>query len=510
MNERIRKGVVASYAVMALQILSVLIYTPVLIHYLGRSDYAIYMLLNAFLGYFAVDFGLGSSLAKFITDCRYQTDCGYTQKELLSVVCRVFLLLSAILAVIFAAVYPHLDRIFTGLTQDELVQMKRAYQIAAAYFVLAFFMTPLEGIFTAYEYFSTWKLTVMLQKILCMTLSIAALLSGYGILAVAGAEAVSGIVTILFRIMYLIRTGALQISLTYWNGSLLKQILGFSVWMAVISFAQRFIIPVVPAVLGRFSDSGQIAVFSVASTLEGYIFLTGSVTGSLFLPQVSKLIHTGRKEETGRLQERVGRIQLFLVGAVILAFVDFGKEFIFLWAGSGYMASYAIVLLISLSDLFYITQQIAFSVLTVEGNVRYGAYVYVACALCSTVLSCLLAKKMGAAGAGIAVCICLWSFHIILMSVVYQKVAGMDMIRLLRRCHLQILPQYAWYGAGWLLCNQALPGYSWKALLFKGAVWTAGLGALVWSRILEPEEKGYVSRIWKQKRKRKENKYTDR
>lgn len=497
MNKQIKKGVAASYMAIGFQILSVLLYTPFLIRFLGSSDYALYTLVNAFLAYFVFDFGLGSSLAKFLTDCRYKAGCSYREEELLAVICKSFLVLAAVMACAFAVLYQFVGVIFTGLTQAELVRMKEIYKIAAAYSTLAFAAMPLEGIFTANEFFAELKLSALLQKMLGITLAAGALLMGMGVWSVVAAEAISGVLAIAWRIFYLVRKGALKIKIRYWETGLLKQVLGFSVWMAVISFAQRFIIPITPALLGRYADSGEIAVFSVASTLEGYIYTFGSVIGSLFLPQVSRLVNTGRQEEVGVILNKVGRIQLLIVGAVITALADFGKEFIFLWAGSSYGKAYAIVLLIGMPNLIYVTEQIAFSVLTVIGKIRYGAYAYLLSAACNVALSCLLAREFGAVGCGISIGICLWIFNITVMSVVYQKIAGVDIVCLLRECHFKILPYLAGYGIVWMFFNKALPGYSWKALFLKGAAWAVGLAILLWIKALSQDEKGAVLGLWK-------------
>lgn len=72
---------------------------------------------------------------------------------------------------------------------------------------------------------------------------------------------------------------------------MIKEMLGFSIWMAIVTFAQRFIIPIAPTILGRFSNSAEISLFSLASTLEGYVFTFAAALNGLFLPNVSRLVN---------------------------------------------------------------------------------------------------------------------------------------------------------------------------------------------------------------------------
>lgn len=78
-------------------------------------------------------------------------------------------------------------------------------------------------------------------------------------------------------------------------------------------------------------------------------------------------------------------------------------------------------LLISLSDIFYLSQEIASNVLIVLNKIHYRAIVYVVSATVNVILSSFLATKSGAMGVAIGISICLWSFNIITMMVVYHK-----------------------------------------------------------------------------------------
>ncbi|MCM1154931.1 MAG: oligosaccharide flippase family protein [Roseburia sp.] len=499
MNQQIKKGALISYLTIIFNILSVLLYTPFLIRSLGSSEYAIYTLVYSFISYFTIDFGIGSSVARFITDFRYRVDAEYTEKQLLTVVFKVFFLLAIVLGLVFSVIYPFLGNFFSGLTPDEIIQMRKAYSVAAFYTVFAFAATPFEGIFTANEYFVAFKLYHLLQKILTVIFTLIVLVMNWGLLMVMWAGTAGGMIIIVLEGLYLLRKKAIEIEWSYWNFSLLKKIISFSIWMAVVSFAQRFIIPITPTILGRFSDSSEIAVFSVASTLEGYIFTFGAVVSGLFLPEVSRLINGNNRERLNRLFVKIGRIQLIIIGAILTAAADFGKEFIILWAGEEYRKSYYILLIISMSNVVYVTQQIASTVLIVMNEVRYRAMVYICGAAVSVLGSCMLAPRYGAVGAACGIAVCLWGFNVLAMTIVYQKVARLDIKGFFRKCHMAMLPYFISYGAVWFFLNRYLPGGKWEYLVIKGSFWGAGFMILLFGKILNAEEKNAVTKFLKRK-----------
>lgn len=77
-----------------------MLFTPFLVKRLGSSDYAIYTLLYTFLSYFVMDFGIGSSLAKFITDCKYNHATEWDEQQLLGICFKIFIVLSLVLCII--------------------------------------------------------------------------------------------------------------------------------------------------------------------------------------------------------------------------------------------------------------------------------------------------------------------------------------------------------------------------------------------------------------------------
>lgn len=421
MDNKIIKGAVASYTLIICNILSVLLYTPFLIKSLGTSDYAVYTVVYAFLNYFVIDFGIGQSLAKFLTDAKYKANTNYTSEQLLGVIFKVYALIAAILVVIFAGLYPYLDVVFSGFMPEEMIRLRRVYLIASVYTIISFMFMPLEGIFTANELFAELKIFIIAKKLSTIILTIVVLWLNMGLIWVMIVGTVSDCIVILAELMFLLRKGLLRISWGYWNICLLKEIMTFSLWIALVGLSQQFIIPITPTLLGHFSNSKQVTLFSIAMVLEQYAYTFSGAIRGMLLPKVAKLVQSNDYKTINDYQVKVGRIQLYIIGLILSVSYVFGREFIILWVGNVYEKSFFLYVLISSSDIITVTLEVAFTILMVDNLVKYRSYVYIAGAVVCTILSAILSNKYGALGSALAIFMELWMFNVILIVLVFSK-----------------------------------------------------------------------------------------
>lgn len=493
MDKAIKKGAVVSYIAILFNIFSALLYTPFLIRALGSSDYAVYTLTFSIVNYFSIDIGIGTSLARFISELKYHKK-EYSQEQLLAVVCKVFIFLSLLISILLACFFPMLGSIYKGLSAAEMEQIKSTYFWAAGTVIVSFLGKPLEGIFTANELFAEYKIIVLVQKIVLISLSMGALLFDSKLVLLFVAAFVTELLILVAKGYFLVYRNNFSIDISYWNFRLAKEILSFSLWISIISFAQRFITPFAPTILGVYSNSYEIALFSVAITLEGYVFTFASVLKGMFLPKVSEIINKHKSWTLlQKLQNRMGKIQMLITTAFIAAFCVFGKEFIAIWSGKQYVNAFYAALLLMTPNIVYTAQQISETALVVINEVKYRTFVYVLCAIFSVISCSLVAQNFGAIGVAFAISLSLWLFNIIGMTVVYKKVIQFDIKSFIKECCLSVLPPMIIFTVitSWINCF--LPqGILW--LMVKGLVWLISLGGVCFLFVLNDDEKNYVKK----------------
>jgi O-antigen/teichoic acid export membrane protein len=438
-NKQIKKGALISYIGIAFNVIAGLIYTPWMIHQIGKSDYSLYMLSMSFLAYFIMDFGLGQAIAKFVAKYRIDNN---EQKiaQLLGLTAKLYLIIDMVIAVVLITLYFYLETIFKGLTSVEIERFKVIYVISGLFSLVSFPFTSLNGILIAYERFVLLKTTELISKMSVIILMVIALLLDYTLYALVAINAFVGLLIIVIKIYYLVKSTNTTINYGYKNKGLLKELFSISIWVSIIGIAQRLLIIMAPTILAIYSGTAEIAIFSIAMVIEGYTWTLANALNGLFLTKVSKLSNFDDRTAVTNLMIKVGRIQLYIVGILIIGFIVFGKEFIELWVGTDFENSYYVALLLVVLGLITLTQEIASTILFVEDKLKYKAILLLVSAIFSLLISISLAPYYGAIGVSFGIFTAILSCHVVGMNIIYWKILKIDVFYFFKNCHLKIIP----------------------------------------------------------------------
>jgi O-antigen/teichoic acid export membrane protein len=437
-NKQIKNGAIVSYATILFNILAGLIYTPWLIKQIGQSNYGLYILAISIIGFIAMDFGLDGAVSRFVSKYIAEGDTRNVE-NFLGFIYKMFILIDAVIFVTLIIIFFFIQNIYVELTPSEIEKLKILYIIAGLFSVVTFPFIPMNGILVSYEKFSFYKLTTLFQKVFSVLLMVISLSIGYGLYSIVIVNSVVGIIILLLKFYYIKKTINVKVNLRYFDKDMFKQVIGFLIWSTVIIFAERFILNITPTVLGVLAGSIAIAIFSVGVTIEGYTYTFAQAINGLFLPKVSKMIADKKMSvEFENLMIKVGRIQLFVSGIIIIGFISLGQEFMGLWVGEQFNDSYIVGVLLIVPYAISLTQEIGNTMLFALNKVKYRAIAIVITAIISFVLSIFLSKLYGAIGSAIAIFIGRILGTLILMNIVYYKVLKINVFRFFRECHLKI------------------------------------------------------------------------
>lgn len=438
-NRQIKIGGIISYMTIGFSIISGLIYTPWMISIIGQSNFGLYTLAISLVTMVTIDLGLSSAVTRFISKYRAENDVG-SIKNFLGIAYKLFIALAIIFLVSLTIVYSNVDRIFLKLSLDEIEKVKVLLSIAGLYAVVSFPFQPLDGQLVSGEWFIFLKSTALVSKVLNIVLMVTALLMGYGLYSLVVVNAFSGIIVIGLKLYFLKKNNSQQIEWKGFDTQLSREIFSFSLWVMVISIAQRLILNVTPSVLGITSGSREIAIFSAAMTIEGYVWTFATVFGGMFLPKVSKLIY-GDNAGPKVIQElmiKVGRIQFLLLAAIVSIFIMVGRDFFLNWLGPDFEKSYLITVLLVLPGLITIPQEIASTTLIASNQVRYNAYSKIIIAVLSIGLSYIFSLRYGSTGAGIAIFIGNLMGGVLVMNIIYARVLKISIWEFFLKCQFSM------------------------------------------------------------------------
>ena len=116
-----KKGVILSYVMMVLEVLSTLLITPFLIRTLGQAEYGVYKLSASVTAYLLLlDLGIGNAIIRYISKYRANKDRESEQKFF--GVSILFYLSIAVLALLIGGVlwYVYPSMFSKGLTAEEI------------------------------------------------------------------------------------------------------------------------------------------------------------------------------------------------------------------------------------------------------------------------------------------------------------------------------------------------------------------------------------------------------
>src|SRR5690625_876485 len=104
-RSELKYGVYLSYISLFITNITNLILTPFIIRNLGDSEYGLYMLIGAFVGYIAVlDFGLGNTVVRFVAKYRAENDKKSEENFLFSTII-IYGVISAVIMLVGAILY---------------------------------------------------------------------------------------------------------------------------------------------------------------------------------------------------------------------------------------------------------------------------------------------------------------------------------------------------------------------------------------------------------------------
>lgn len=491
-SHQLKRGAILSYAGVAFNALAGLLYTPWMISRIGTGDYGLYTLALSVINFFLLDFGLGDAVSRFLSKYRAEGDRASAER-FLGIAYRFYFIIDAVILVTLVALFFFVDTIYASLSPEDLAKFKVLYAVVAFYSVVSFPFLSFTGILTASEQFIGLNACNLLQKVSTVALIVASLLMGYGVYSLVAVNAVTALVFLLIKYLIIRHKTPVRPDFTAHDKKLAKEVMGFSGWTTVVSFCGRLIFAIMPSILAALSNTWEIALFGLASSLEGYMFTVADALGSMFMPRISQIVAGPHAtEHLQSLTERVSRIEVSIIGLLFVGFVGTGQLFIDCWVGPQYALLYPCTILLVIPSLIELPQTVANTAITVVAAVRGKAIVYVGMAITNLVLGIGLSALYGAQGACVSICIA-YIVRTAGMNVLYKQDLGLCLGRYFHEAYGRwVLPAFLSVMATFLL-RMTLHPQGWAGFLMAAAavasVYTVGL----WLFYLRPEDKQTIT-----------------
>jgi O-antigen/teichoic acid export membrane protein len=490
-TKNLKKGALVSYLTIGFSIISRLIYTPLIIKLAGQTNYALYALALSLISILVMDYGLSSTVSRYISNYRANNE-EHKIESFLGIIIKIYFVIDFLLIIFLTLVFFNLGRIYPELTVSQIEAFKIPFIIVSVYGVITFPFIPLNGILFSYEETFLLKLCGAVQKVFFVIIIVVSLIFKPDLYFLVLAPTISGILYVILKFIVYKKRIPIKIDYSFKDKSLLKEVLVFTFWTSIITLALRLIPILSPSLLGAWAGAASIAIYSIASGIENYVYTFANAINGMFMPKVSRrVMHEDGDVLITRLMINVGRIILLILTLIYLGIILLGKEFISLWVGLDYLPAYQILLLILAPGYIFFPEMIGNSVVLARNKIRKNAYILSLVLLIYLACSYFLVKSIGLLGIGLAIFIAN-TVRNILVNILYHKECGIDIKLFFKEVHLKLIIQSAIIGLISYFVFTFFDGVSWVNFLSKGIILVIVYGSVMWLFGLNKNEKNLL------------------
>lgn len=427
MNER-KIGILITYINILLQTVINFIYVPMLLYYIGKSEYGLYQLIGSFIAYFSImDFGLTAAVVRFYSKYKVLND-EINMENILAISIRCYAIITLILFIIGYVCYLFLDDIFyNSMTLSEISSAKNIFILLLLNIVITISTMIFRAIINAHEKFLFLKGIGTIQLVLQPILVIVILQEYPYAFSVALVQTILNVFLNIARCIYCFRNLEIHIKYHYWDKNLFKEFRQLALSVFAVTLIDQVFFKTNQIILGIISGTSAVAIYSIASLIYmNYMALSLAISG-VYLPYITEMI--AKRESMKIISDlfiSIGRWQYFLLAAISSGFFIFGKFFINLWAGEGFEEAYWITLLIIIPFTIDLIQNIGLSILQAQNKYDFRAKVYFCMGVFNLCLAIPLAKIYGGIGCAFATGLSMFIGNGLIMNWYYLKITKLE------------------------------------------------------------------------------------
>lgn len=429
MNER-KIGIIISYINIILHALIGFLYVPILLYYIGTSEYGLYQLIGSFIAYFGImDFGLTAAVVRFYTKYKTLND-KINMENVLAISTRCYAIITVILFIIGYICYLFIDNIFcNSMTYSEIMSAKKIFILLLFNIVITISTMIFRAIINAHEKFLFLKGVETIQLVLQPILVIIILQEYPYAFSVALIQTILNIFLSIVRCFYCFKYLKIRIKYHYWDKKLFKEFKKLALSIFAVTLIDQVFFKTNQIILGITSGTSAVAIYSIASLIYmNYMAISLAISG-VYLPYVTEMI---AKRESMKIISNlfinIGRWQYFLLAAITSGFFIFGKFFINLWAGEGFEEAYWITLLIIIPFTIDLIQNIGLSILQAQNKYDFRAKVYFCMGIFNLCLAIPLARMYGGIGCAFATGLSMFIGNGLIMNWYYLEITKLDIV----------------------------------------------------------------------------------
>ena len=429
-NER-SKGALVSYLYMIVQVIVNLIYVPLLLSTIGRNEFGLYQLVGSVMAYLLImNTTVSSAVQRYYNKYLALHDMEKAE-NVLGVSRLIYRVLSLFAILVGIALIAIANAVYAeSLTASELSELSIMLAILIANVIIVLNNSIYTATIEAHERFVFQNsVLVIVTALQPAFIALAVWIHPYAV-SVIVVQLVSVIIEVLLRRYYSNRKLHARVIVHDLDRSLVRGLLMFSGAILLATIADQIFWRTDQLILGYFFGTASVAVYGIATQIWMCYMPLGLAISNVFLPKATRIFQGEETDESlSDLFVRIGRIQFFVLFAVLTGFIVFGDAFIFLWAGDGFHDAYLVAVIIMVPFTTDLIQNVGLTIMRVNNTYGFRARVYFACAVINIALTILFIQWFGILGAALSTALSLVVCSGLVMNWYFWKRTGLDVPR---------------------------------------------------------------------------------
>lgn len=493
-NQR-RIGIVLGYANILTKNLVNLIYTPMLLSFVGQADYGVYQSCNSFVfSLTLLSFGFSQAYVRFYM----LKKANGTKKEInrLNTVYLVLYSIISLVALILGLVFAsNAGVIFSnGFTSDQITTASSAMSILTCSIAVSLFNSIFDAFVLARERFFFQQSRQLIVTLAMPFLAFALLCLGMGVVGVAIAQLIVNIILLGLNSFFCLKRLCIRFDFHCFDKGLFKSVAAFSSWLFINQMCELVNQNVPNVLLGVFSGAVAVAVFAISVQIRSIFYSLSTTISNVFIPLINRIVvESNDDNQLTHLMAKVGRYQAILYIWVLGGFAILGKFFIAVWAGSGFEDAYWLVLIMTTPLFIPLVQNTGIEIQRAKNKHKARSICYLVMAGVNLAVTIVLSPYIGYWAAAIGYITYVVLGCGIFMNWYYQKCIGLSMGHFWKR----VLPVV---GVGIVVVALCLCGTSvfpvddWVSFFLWGIVYTLIYTLFIFLFVLAKEERVAIIR----------------
>lgn len=469
--------------------------TPYIIDHIGKADFGLWSLVFSLLGFLGlVDMGFATSTVKYVAECRGQAD-GERRNRVVSTLLVTYLLLALIVAVGSAALAVWFNELF-DIPPEQHGDALLVFAILAVRLTLYLPLGLFRGVLFGEQRIVSINVVQMLSAGLNVLLTVLVLESGEGIVALAVVNVALLVIEHLAYIVLVRRyLPDLQIRPRWFSRDRVRELLGFSVFAALINVSSVVVLQADPVIIKLFLPLGAVAVYSVAMRIATYILLFVKQLNNVVTPVIAERNGAGDTEGLRVIFVRATKFTLALALPLTIGFGIHADALMLHWLGPGFLEAGPVLAVLLAAMTTMLGRETSSNYLAMTGHHRFTANMALAAAGANIVLSVVFAWLWGLIGVAVATLIASLAIDILIVVPRACRACRIPLATYVRRAVVPSVAPTAAMTAVLATLRLALPPGSLLDIGLQLLVAWAVFGAVFWLVAFDREERDVATAL---------------